>query len=632
MNVDACLKVGLLTMAALTAVSCGKEESAQQYMQRGMALYDEGNLVKAQLEFKNVLQIDPKDAGAWFLLAKIAEQQQEWRGAYSAYSKAVELAPDNLEARIKLGTLLLAGNNAEEALEQADAVLAANAQDPAGLALRGAVRLRQGDTEAALADAQAALQQAPEQREALALLTQIRIQQDDLPAARQTLETALEAHPDDLRLMLALAGVSERLGDAQGTTSLLRQMIEREPTDLAHRTRLAQYLAASGQADAAEQVLRDAVDAMPGEVAPRLQLVQFLSELQDGDAAASALQGFIAADPDNHELRFALATLRIQAGDSEQAQQVYRELIALDGDGPSGLRARGKLAALLLGQGQADEARALAAEVLAKDDQDTDALLIRAAMALQDKDADQAVADLRTILKNQPELVGALRLLAQAHVAREELALAEDALQKAIELAPDDPAAYLQLAGLRSQTGDPDGAGLILEQLLSRDADSALAQTALAQAQNGAAGYRRLGQDCPADPALAPGASARPLPERTGPAAPRRGRGQCRAVRDRARERTQGRRATWWRWPAACWPWSATTRPSSVCNRRWPKAVTTSSRPICWGRSTWPPGVCPRRASSTRRQSRSGRVRRSPTSASRGCNSPTATPRPPSTR
>jgi len=485
MSLSARHTIYLLAIVALLSASCGKEQSAQQYLQRGMTLYDEGNLVKARLEFKNALQIDPKDAEAWLMLAKVAEQQQEWRSAYSAYAKTVELTPGNHEARIKLGNLLLAGNNVDEALAEADAVLATNPKNPAALALRGSATLRQGNSDAALTDAVAALQQAPEQRDALALVAQIRIQQDDFPAAKQALETALAVHSDDQRLMLALAGVSERLGDSQRTTSILRQLIEREPADLTHRTRLALYLAASGQADAAEQVLRDAVDALPGEVQPKLQLVELLRATQDGDAAARALDSFIAADPSDNELSFALATIRTQAGDIEQAQQVYRELIERDGDGLAGLRARGKLAALLLAQGQVDDASALAAEVLAKDDQDADALLIRAAIALQDNDADQAIGDLRTILKNQPESIGALRLLAQAHVARQELALAEDALKKAIELAPDDPASYLQLAGLRARAGDPDGAGLILEQLLSRDPNSAVAQTALAQVQQG---------------------------------------------------------------------------------------------------------------------------------------------------
>ena len=51
-----CTLAGLL---ALTAAGCGQEDRAQTYLERGQELYDQGNLVKARLEFKNALQIDP---------------------------------------------------------------------------------------------------------------------------------------------------------------------------------------------------------------------------------------------------------------------------------------------------------------------------------------------------------------------------------------------------------------------------------------------------------------------------------------------------------------------------------------------------------------------------------------------
>ncbi|MGB5835268.1 MAG: tetratricopeptide repeat protein, partial [Thiohalocapsa sp.] len=78
-----------------------------------------------------------------------------------------------------------------------------------------------------------------------------------------------------------------------------------------------------------------------------------------------------------------------------------------------------------------------------------------------------------------------LRLLAQAHVLRDETALAQDALEKAIETAPKASASYLQLAALRSKAGDADGASQVLERLLATVPEDATAQTALARLQLG---------------------------------------------------------------------------------------------------------------------------------------------------
>lgn len=476
------LLLSLCTAATLMACD-NQEERAQSYLERGIALYDEGNLVKARLELRNALQIDPKQAEAWLLLAKIAEQQEEWPAAYSAYGKTVELAPENWEARVKLGSLQLASNQIDAALTEAEKVLAANPEDPSALALRGFIGARRGDLEAALRDAETALDKDPQHREALALLAQIRLQQEDLPAAKDTLETALAAHPEDLRLMLAMAGVSQQLGDSEATEAILRRLVEREPDTLDHRTRLAQYLNARGDAAGAEQVLRDAVAAMPGRSEPKLLLVELFAATRGPDAAIAELAALAANEPDAYDLQFALATMHTQTGNLEEAEAVYRKVIARDDAGPEGRRAQAKLAALLLSQERAEDARQLAAEVLSEDPENNDALLVRAALALQDGNPDQAIADLRIVTRNNPASVGALSLLAQAHLARDEIALADDALSQAIELAPDQPAGYLQLATLRARAGDPDGAALILEDLLARDPDSALAQTALAQIQ-----------------------------------------------------------------------------------------------------------------------------------------------------
>ena len=167
----------LVSVVASFVAGCGKEDRVQAYLERGIALFDQGDLVKARLELKNVLQIEPKQPQAWFLLAQIHEQEEEWRPAFNAYSRTVELDPTNHQARVKRGALLLAGDRAEEALVEAETVLAAEPAHPGALALRGAGKAVQGDLEAGAADAETALAADPEQAEALALLADIRTRQ-----------------------------------------------------------------------------------------------------------------------------------------------------------------------------------------------------------------------------------------------------------------------------------------------------------------------------------------------------------------------------------------------------------------------------------------------------------------------
>ncbi|HHJ14072.1 MAG TPA: tetratricopeptide repeat protein, partial [Gammaproteobacteria bacterium] len=57
------LGVVLASIIVLGLAGCGgKEERKAAYLERGKAYLAEKNFDKAKIEFKNVLQIDPKDA------------------------------------------------------------------------------------------------------------------------------------------------------------------------------------------------------------------------------------------------------------------------------------------------------------------------------------------------------------------------------------------------------------------------------------------------------------------------------------------------------------------------------------------------------------------------------------------
>ena len=83
-------KNGKLVAAALLFVfmlgGCGgAEERKAKYLERGKAYFEEENYDKATVEFKNVLQIDPKAGAPYFYLGKIAEKEQEWRTAFGKF-------------------------------------------------------------------------------------------------------------------------------------------------------------------------------------------------------------------------------------------------------------------------------------------------------------------------------------------------------------------------------------------------------------------------------------------------------------------------------------------------------------------------------------------------------------------
>jgi len=61
------IAIGAIIIAlAVALISCGgPEEKKAKFFNRARALFDKGDFVKARLELKNALQIDPEYADSW---------------------------------------------------------------------------------------------------------------------------------------------------------------------------------------------------------------------------------------------------------------------------------------------------------------------------------------------------------------------------------------------------------------------------------------------------------------------------------------------------------------------------------------------------------------------------------------
>jgi predicted Zn-dependent protease len=85
---------------------------------------------------------------------------------------------------------------------------------------------------------------------------------------------------------------------------------------------------------------------------------------------------------------------------------------------------------------------------------------------LANQDPKSAIADLRTVLRDQPNSVGVLRTLARAHLVNGEPAIAEETLRRALDANPRDATLRLDLAQLLAQMGKPEQSMPILSDLV----------------------------------------------------------------------------------------------------------------------------------------------------------------------
>src|SRR5512140_1132813 len=85
---------GLLLLACFLLVACGGPEAKKaKFLKRGKEYYAKKDFVRAGLEFKNAVQIDPKFAEAYHQLGLSQLARADVRGAYGSLMKATELDP-----------------------------------------------------------------------------------------------------------------------------------------------------------------------------------------------------------------------------------------------------------------------------------------------------------------------------------------------------------------------------------------------------------------------------------------------------------------------------------------------------------------------------------------------------------
>jgi Flp pilus assembly protein TadD len=136
--------------------------------------------------------------------------------------------------------------------------------------------------------------------------------------------------------------------------------------------------------------------------------------------------------------------------------------------GPSGLIARNQLAQIALTQNREADARKLIDEVLQTNLHDTEALALRASLAMAHTQPAAAIADLRALLRDNPQAPQIHRLLARAYLANGQPELAQQSLEAAVGLAPADNSFRVELGQMLMQTQKPAEAIKVLEEAVRR--------------------------------------------------------------------------------------------------------------------------------------------------------------------
>ena len=117
-------KILLLTIStAIVFTGCSQKAQIEEYLDRANESFARGDLRTAEIEYKNVLQLDSSISEAVGNIGLIYYRQGRFAEAYPFLNQARTLAPDNLSYRSKFSALMQQVGMLQEAWEEASFVL-----------------------------------------------------------------------------------------------------------------------------------------------------------------------------------------------------------------------------------------------------------------------------------------------------------------------------------------------------------------------------------------------------------------------------------------------------------------------------------------------------------------------------
>lgn len=452
-------------------VGCGgAEERKASYMSKGKAYFEEGNFDKARIEFKNVLQIDPKFSAGYFYLGQIEEKNKDLGKAMANYNKAVELDPTFIEPKVSIAKIY-AIIGTEEYLNKSRDLLSevfqTNPDHPEANLIAASMDYKTGDKDQALKKIEQLVRLHPDLQDGISLLSAIYLGRGMTGRAISVLEKGVDSNPKSVYLKMALSKQYAQEGEIAKAESLLNSIIQEYPEKFSYRVALFSLFVSSSNNDKAEAVLRQSIKDNDEDAQRYLMLAEFLAKTHSIKESENQLVQAIEKRPDLTDLQYGLAELYKKTGRTKESIEVLEKIKKESRNDKDVVKSTVAIANLYFDQKKYTKAIELIDEVRKESPNDYDALLLKGRIDLAYGNAEEAVNDLRTVYKSDPRNVDVTKYLATAHHMVGQDDLAEGILKDAIQINPVDPENHINYARYLLANKKVDEANKVVERAVA---------------------------------------------------------------------------------------------------------------------------------------------------------------------
>ena len=413
----------------------------QRYLESGKRYADQGKLKEATIQFANALKVDHNFADARYQLAKVFIKQGSIMAAYQELMRTVDLQPGNIQARIDLGNILLAGKQPDKAAEQANAVLALDTNNADAYALLSSIAMSKGDRAEALTQIQHALAIDPNRANFHASLGMLQSGDPATAAAGEDqLRKAVSLDGKNVAAHLVLASLLQKKGDLQGAETEMKAAVAADPKSVMARATLADlYLRENNSAKAEETLRQASEDLSESEYGAGMLATYYIRNNQLATGAA-AYADLVAKHPKSTPLKVAYLRLLILNKDLPKARTVGAELAKTDSNIPEVAVLNGML---LLNDGKTADAFNMLQKAAKANPDSLVVKLWLARAALAKGDMTVAQQSFRDAAKLNPRNMEAQAGLAEVSINTHDFNTLQQVAETAIAISPQMATPYL---------------------------------------------------------------------------------------------------------------------------------------------------------------------------------------------
>ena len=404
--------------------------------------------------------------------------------ARQMYSSALEIQPDNLDARLGIVSSFVAEENFMQARGGIDQILETNSENPRVWLYSGSFNSRIGDFETAEANYAVALKLASAQDDessrlpALAGLAESLLEQQEVDAAREHIDVLAVEAPNSLQTKSLLARIAYVDEDWTTAQQNLQQILQVAPGYRPAKLLLGAVHMQSGNLSQAEMYLSSAVAAAPDDVRARQMLAETRLQLRKADEAQEALAPIVSGpNADSTSLQMA-ARASLGRQDVEGALDYLRRNVEAN---PGNADLQFQLAVTLLQAGRTDEAQSVldGLDVSGSSENAYRRDALGVLTAIRDRKPVVALEAAKKLATDYSDRSGAFSLLGAVQLATGSGDAATASFEQAVRLEPKNIIARRSLAEIDESTGDLDAAKSRYQAILADQPEAAWAMFAL---------------------------------------------------------------------------------------------------------------------------------------------------------